>query len=40
MRWAGHVARIEETRNAFRIFVGNLIGNVDLENQGDRRIKV
>jgi hypothetical protein len=23
MRWAGHVARIGETRNAYRIFVGN-----------------
>jgi hypothetical protein len=22
MRWAGHVARIGETRNAYRIFVG------------------
>jgi hypothetical protein len=23
MRWAGHVARIEEKRNAYRILVGN-----------------
>jgi hypothetical protein len=23
MRWAGHVARMGEKRNAFRIFVGN-----------------
>jgi hypothetical protein len=22
MRWAGHVARMGETRNAYRIFVG------------------
>jgi hypothetical protein len=22
VRWAGHVARMEETRNAYRIFVG------------------
>jgi hypothetical protein len=22
MRWAGHVARMEETRNAYRILVG------------------
>jgi hypothetical protein len=22
MRWAGHVARVEETRNAYRILVG------------------
>jgi hypothetical protein len=26
MRWAGHVALIEEKRNAYRILVGNLEG--------------
>jgi hypothetical protein len=23
MRWAGHVARMRENRNAYRVFVGN-----------------
>jgi transcription termination factor 2 len=27
MRWAGHVARMGETRNAYRILVGKLEGN-------------
>jgi hypothetical protein len=27
MRWAGHVARMGETRNAYRIFVGKPEGN-------------
>jgi hypothetical protein len=27
MRWAGHVARIGEKRNAYRILVGNPEGN-------------
>jgi hypothetical protein len=27
MRWAGHVARIGETRNAYRILVGKPEGN-------------
>jgi len=26
MRWAGHTARIEETRNAYKVLVGNLKG--------------
>jgi hypothetical protein len=26
MRWAGHIARIGETRNAYRILVGKLEG--------------
>jgi hypothetical protein len=26
MRWAGHVARMGETRNAYRILVGKLEG--------------
>jgi hypothetical protein len=26
MRWAGHVARMRETRNAYRILVGKLEG--------------
>jgi hypothetical protein len=26
MRWAGHVARMGETRNAYRILVGKLVG--------------
>jgi hypothetical protein len=31
MRWAGHVARIEETRNAYRILVGKPEGKRPLE---------
>jgi hypothetical protein len=29
MRWAGHVARIEERRNAYRILVGKPEGKRD-----------
>jgi hypothetical protein len=31
MRWAGHVARMGETRNAYRILVGNPEGKRPLE---------
>jgi hypothetical protein len=31
MRWAGHVARIEETKNAYRILVGKPKGKRPLE---------
>jgi hypothetical protein len=30
MRWAGHVARIEPKRNAYRTLVGNLDGKIPL----------
>jgi hypothetical protein len=30
MRWAGHVARLGETRNAFRILVGRPEGKTPL----------
>jgi hypothetical protein len=30
MRWAGHVARMGETRNAYRILVGKPEGNVTI----------
>jgi hypothetical protein len=33
MRWAGHVARIGEKRNAYRILVGNPEGKRPLEDQ-------
>jgi hypothetical protein len=32
MRWAGHVARIGEKRNAYRILVGKPEGKRPLEN--------
>jgi hypothetical protein len=35
--WAGHVARMDETRNAYKILVGNLKGEdieVDLKETG------
>jgi hypothetical protein len=31
MRWAGHVAQMEEKRNAYRILVGNPEGKRPLE---------
>jgi hypothetical protein len=31
MRWAGHVARIGEKRNAYRILVGKLKGKRPIE---------
>jgi hypothetical protein len=31
MRWAGNVARMGETRNAYRILVGNPEGKIPLE---------
>ncbi|PNF13670.1 hypothetical protein B7P43_G16773 [Cryptotermes secundus] len=34
MRWAGHVARMGETRNAYRILVGKPEGRDHKENQG------
>jgi hypothetical protein len=33
MGWAGHVARMEEKRNAYRILVGKPEGKRRLENQ-------
>jgi hypothetical protein len=36
MRWAGHVARIGETKNAYRIFVGNSEGKRPLERPRHR----
>jgi hypothetical protein len=33
MRWAGHVARMGETRNAYRILVGKPEGKRPLEDQ-------
>jgi hypothetical protein len=30
MRWAGHVARMGETRNAYRLLVGNPVGKIPL----------
>jgi hypothetical protein len=33
MRWAGHVARIEEKRNAYRILVGKPEGKNHWEGQ-------
>jgi hypothetical protein len=33
MRWEGHVARMEERRNAYRILVGNPEGRNQWENQ-------
>jgi hypothetical protein len=34
MRWAGHVARMGEGRNAYRVLVGKPDGKDHLENQG------
>jgi hypothetical protein len=36
MRWAGHVARIGEKRNAYRLLVGNPEGKRLLERPGRR----
>jgi transcription termination factor 2 len=36
MRWAGHVARMGEKRNAYRILVGNLEGKRPLGRPGRR----
>jgi hypothetical protein len=36
MRWAGHVARMEENRNAYRILVGNSEGKGPLGRQRRR----
>jgi hypothetical protein len=33
MRWAGHVERMGEKRNAYRILVGKPAGNRPLEEQ-------
>jgi len=39
MRWAGHVARMEESRGAYRVLVGNLRERVRLRYPGlDGRI--
>jgi hypothetical protein len=34
MRWAGHVARMKEERNAYRILVGKPEGRDHWEDQG------
>jgi hypothetical protein len=34
LRWAGHVARMEEGRNAFKIVTGNLTGKRPLGRLG------
>jgi hypothetical protein len=34
MRWTGHVARIGENRNAYRILVGKLEGKTDQDVGG------
>jgi hypothetical protein len=34
MRWAGHVARMGEWRNIYRVLIGNLKGKYHLEGQG------
>jgi hypothetical protein len=33
MRWAGHVARMGEQRNAYRILVGNPVGKTHWKDQ-------
>jgi hypothetical protein len=39
MRWAGHVTRMRETKNAYRVLVGNLSEEDHLEDPGvDERI--
>jgi hypothetical protein len=38
MRWAGHVARMVETRNAYRILVGNPEGKRPLGKPRRRRV--
>jgi hypothetical protein len=37
MRWAGHEARVRETRNAYRVLVGNTEGNRPLGRHSRRR---
>jgi hypothetical protein len=39
MRWAGHVARIGETRNAYRILVGMPEGTRPLGRPRSRRVE-
>jgi hypothetical protein len=34
MRWVGHVARMEEERNVYRVLMGKSEGNNHLEGQG------
>jgi hypothetical protein len=36
LQWAEHLTRIEETRNAYRILVGKLLGKRPLERSGAR----
>jgi hypothetical protein len=40
MRWAGHVARIGETRNAHRILVGKRQGKRPLGRPRRRRVDI
>jgi hypothetical protein len=39
MRWAGHVARMGEKRNAYRILVGNLEGKRPLRRPRHRWVE-
>ena len=36
LRWAGHLARMEESREAFKILIGNLTGKRILEGPKHR----
>jgi hypothetical protein len=38
MRWAGHIARTREKRNAYRILVGKLEGKRPLARPRRRRV--
>jgi len=39
LRWAGHVARVGKTRNAYRILVWKALGKIQLKDrEGDGRI--
>jgi hypothetical protein len=41
MRWVGHVARMREMRNAYKIYFGNLKGRYHSEEVGvDGRTKI
>jgi hypothetical protein len=36
MTWEGHVARMEEIRNAYKIFIGKPEGKIQLERPSHR----
>jgi hypothetical protein len=40
LRWAAHVMLMEEERNAFKLFAGNLRGIDWLGDQGENNIKM